>query len=49
MATLNTQGISLYYEVFGNPSNRPVLLVAGLGGSGKSWSTQIDRFAKTIT
>jgi aminoacrylate hydrolase len=45
MATLNTQGISLYYEVYGNPANPPVLLLSGLGGSGKSWSTQIDRFA----
>ncbi|QBD76458.1 alpha/beta fold hydrolase [Ktedonosporobacter rubrisoli] len=45
MATLNTQGISLYYEVYGNPTNPPVLLLSGLGGSGKSWSTQIDRFA----
>lgn len=46
MATLNTQGISLYYEVFGNPTSPPVLLLAGLGGSGKSWSAQIDRFAR---
>ena len=45
MATLNTQGISLYYEVYGEPANPPVLLVSGLGGTGKSWSTQIERFA----
>jgi len=45
MATLNTQGISLYYEVYGNPAHPPVLLLSGLGGTGKSWSTQIDRFA----
>ncbi len=45
MATLNTQGISLYYEVYGDPANPPVLLLSGLGGSGKSWNTQIDRFA----
>ncbi len=45
MATLNTQGISLYYEVYGNPTNPPVLLLSGLGGTGKSWSTQINRFA----
>jgi len=45
MATLNTQGISLYYEVYGNPAHPPVLLLSGLGGSGKSWSAQIDRFA----
>lgn len=46
MATLNTHGISQYYEVFGDPANSPVLLVSGLGGTGKSWNTQIDRFAK---
>jgi len=45
VATLNTQGISLYYEAYGNPANPPVLLLPGLGGSGKSWSTQIDQFA----
>src|SRR5579883_3049158 len=45
MATLNTQDISLYYEVYGNPAHPPVLLVSGLGGTGKSWSTQIKRFA----
>ncbi|ORV96450.1 alpha/beta fold hydrolase [Mycobacterium kyorinense] len=45
MATLQTQGISLYYEVHGNPADPPVLLISGLGGTGKSWSTQIDRFA----
>jgi aminoacrylate hydrolase len=45
MPILNTQGISLYFEVFGNPTNPPVLLLSGLGGTGKSWSTQIDRFA----
>jgi aminoacrylate hydrolase len=47
MATLNTQGISLYYEVFGKPSNPPVLLVSGLGGVGKSWGPQIERFAQS--
>ena len=46
MATLNTQGISLYYEVYGNPAHPPILLLSGLGGSGKSWSTQIEHFAK---
>lgn len=45
MATLNTQGISLHYETRGNPTNPPVLLLAGLGGSGTSWNAQIDRFA----
>jgi aminoacrylate hydrolase len=47
MATLNTQGISLYYEVHGQPNNPPVLLVSGLGGVGKSWGPQIERFAES--
>jgi aminoacrylate hydrolase len=47
MAALNTQGISLYYETFGNMTNPPVLLVSGLGGMGKSWGPQIDRFAES--
>jgi aminoacrylate hydrolase len=46
MATFNTQGISLYYEVYGDPANPPLLLLSGLGGSGKSWSTQVNRFSK---
>ncbi len=46
MATLNTEGISLYYEVYGNPANPPVLLLTGLGGSGRSWGPQLDLFAK---
>jgi aminoacrylate hydrolase len=45
MATLTTQGISLYYELLGNPANPPVLLIAGLGGVGTSWGPQIERFA----
>ena len=46
MATLNTQGILLYYEVLGNPANPSVLMVSGLGGVGKSWGPQIERFAE---
>ncbi len=46
MSTLNVQGASLYYELSGDPANPPVLLVAGLGGTSKSWSTQTGRFAK---
>jgi aminoacrylate hydrolase len=44
--TLNTQGISLYYQVLGEPRNPPVLLVSGLGGVGKSWGSQIEKFAE---
>jgi aminoacrylate hydrolase len=47
VATLNTQGISLYYEVLGNPANPSVLMVSGLGGVGKSWEPQIKRFAES--
>lgn len=45
MTLLTTQGISLYYELHGNPENPPVLLLSGLAGVGKSWHTQIERFA----
>lgn len=47
MATLDTHGISLYYELHGNPSNPPVLLLTGLGGMGKSWGPHIQRFAES--
>ncbi|MGD0220830.1 MAG: alpha/beta fold hydrolase [Terriglobia bacterium] len=46
MATLETQGISLHYETYGDRSKSPVLLLAGLGGSGKSWGSQVEKFAK---
>jgi pimeloyl-ACP methyl ester carboxylesterase len=46
MATLNTHGISLYYETLGSPENPPVLLISGLGGVGQSWGPQIKRFAE---
>lgn len=46
MGTLQTQGISLYYETFGDRRKPPVMLIAGLGGAGASWGAQIGRFAK---
>jgi aminoacrylate hydrolase len=46
VATLNTQGISLYYEIRGNPANPPVLLLTGLGGLGRSWGPQLELFAQ---
>lgn len=45
MASLETQGISLHYELVGDRGKPPVLLLAGLGGAGSSWSSQVDRFA----
>jgi aminoacrylate hydrolase len=45
MATLQTQGIALHYEVFGDRRKPPVILLAGLGGGGKSWGSQVQRFA----
>jgi aminoacrylate hydrolase len=46
MATLETQGISLYYEVHGERGRPAVLLIAGLGGTGSSWGSQVNRLAK---
>lgn len=46
MATLDTQGISLYYETHGNPANRPLLMISGLGGVGKSWGPQVKFFSE---
>jgi len=45
MPTLEAQGISLYYELHGEASAPPVLLITGLGGAGKNWGEQVQRFA----
>ena len=45
MPTLMTNGISLFYEVHGNPANPPLLMVTGLGGIGSAWGRQVERFA----
>jgi aminoacrylate hydrolase len=45
MPKLETQGISLHYEVFGDRDKPPVMLIAGLGGVGAGWGAQIERFA----
>lgn len=45
-ATLEIDGFSQYYELWGDPANPPVLLLTGLGGAGRSWESQIGRFAK---
>jgi aminoacrylate hydrolase len=46
MAKYETQGMSMYYELLGNPGNPPVLMLAGLGGAGKSWGALPERFAE---
>jgi aminoacrylate hydrolase len=46
MPNVDTQGISLHYEIYGDASKPPVLLVTGLGGYGKSWGAQIDHFSQ---
>ncbi len=46
MATLETQGISLYYELHGERGAPPVVLITGLGGVGTSWGSHPGRFAK---
>jgi aminoacrylate hydrolase len=45
MAALQTQGISLHYELIGDHRKPAVLLLAGLGGAGASFGPQIERFA----
>ena len=47
MATFETNGISLYYETYGNPAHPPVMLITGLGGVGKSWGPQTEKFAES--
>src|SRR3984885_15360538 len=44
MPSLETQGISQYYELHGEPSAPPVLLITGLGRVGRSWGEQVPRF-----
>ena len=46
MPTLETNGISQYYELLGDRKNPPVMLITGLGGAGASWGPQIERFAE---
>lgn len=46
MATFSKDNLSFYYEVYGNPGNPPVMLIAGLGGTGASWKPQINLFAE---
>ena len=45
MPKLETQGISLHYETFGDRRKPPLMLIAGLGGVGAGWGPQIERFA----
>ena len=45
MPKLETQGISLHYETFGDRGKPPLMLIAGLGGVGAGWGPQIERFA----
>jgi pimeloyl-ACP methyl ester carboxylesterase len=46
MPTLQANGISLYYEIHGHRGKPPVMLIAGLGGAGASWGSQVARFAE---
>jgi pimeloyl-ACP methyl ester carboxylesterase len=45
MTFTDAQGISLYYETYGDPGRPCVLLPSGLAGVGAGWSSQIGRFA----
>lgn len=46
MPSLEREGVSLFYETLGNPQNPPAILIAGLGGAGKTWGNQINLFAE---
>jgi len=46
MATLEAQGISMHYELVGDSKRPPVVLLHGLGGSGRSWGPQVEMFAR---
>lgn len=46
MATLQAQGISTHYELIGDSKKPPIVLLHGLGGSGKSWGPQVEMFAR---
>jgi aminoacrylate hydrolase len=46
MSTLETNGISLYYEVHGTRGKPPVMLISGLGGAGASWGPHVERFSR---
>lgn len=46
MATLKINDITLYYELLGDSTNPPVLMISGLGGVGKSWGPQIKLFSE---
>lgn len=47
MATFTTQGSDIHYELFGDREKPAVVLLHGLGGSGKSWGSQVERFARS--
>ncbi|MEX0684343.1 MAG: alpha/beta fold hydrolase [Dehalococcoidia bacterium] len=44
MATVNANGIELYYEVHG--AGEPLLLIMGLGGTAATWDPQIPAFSR---
>ena len=46
MPSVSTQGIAQFYELLGDPSNAPVMMISGLGGVGASWGPQVQRFAQ---
>ena len=45
MPALETQGISLHYDLYGDRGKPPVMLITGLGGAGQSFGAQIKLFA----
>ncbi|MEF8901466.1 MAG: alpha/beta fold hydrolase [Halovenus sp.] len=44
MESFSRDGLQLAYEVYGDPSDRPFLLLHGLGADHAMWKPQIERY-----
>ena len=49
MAILNTEGISQYYELLGDPTKPTVMMISGLGGVGASWGSADQAVRRTLS
>ena len=47
MSKVNVNNIEIVYETIGDPTSKPLLLIAGLGGQLLAWSDELcDKFAE---